>query len=123
MYGRYRGDACLAQAEAEARAAEPALRALRQKEQEHEAALRRAGAAHAAAEAALRGSAEAAAEAAAAQLAALKRAVEEERASAARSAAEREALEASLRAEVREAPCDAGCSPAWGRLYAVRCAL
>ena len=51
-------------------------------------------------------------QAAAAQLAALKRAVDEERATAARGAAEREALEASLRAEVREAPWDAGCSPA-----------
>ena len=97
------------------------MRALRQKEQEHEAALRRAGAAHAAAEAALRGSAEAAAEAAAAQLATLKRAVEEERASAARGAADREALEASLRAEVREAPCDGRMQPRAG--WAVRCTL
>ena len=41
------GDTCLAQADAEARAAELGLRAMRQKEGGHEAALRRASAAQA----------------------------------------------------------------------------
>jgi hypothetical protein len=47
IWGRCTGDACLAQAEAEARAAELGLRAMRQKEGGHEAALRRASAAQA----------------------------------------------------------------------------